>query len=126
MTAGEILGLDLEGGGAGKDFDDIMGIRPLLNRSIRALSNGEMRKVLITRALLSAPKILILDEPFAGLDVASRESLGRAITDLMAKGTQIVLITQRLEEIIAHFPCPFDPDGRVSEVEGGGSWPPSR
>lgn len=117
MTAGEMLGLDLEGGGAGKDFDDIMGIRSLLNRSIRPLSNGEMRKVLITSALLSAPKILILDEPFAGLDVASRESLGRAITDLMAKGTQIVLITQRLEEIIAGIShVLLIRDGRVSEV----------
>lgn len=100
LTAGELLGIDAGDSTAAQNFDDVMGIRPLLNRSIRALSNGEMRKVLITRALLSSPKMLILDEPFAGLDVESRQSLARAITDLMEKGTQIILVTQRPEEIV--------------------------
>jgi len=100
LTGGEMLEIDAEDGAKIEPFDDIMGIRPLLDRGFRVLSNGEIRKVLITRALLSAPKLLILDEPFAGLDVASRESLAQAISALMARGTQIILVTQRLEEII--------------------------
>lgn len=100
LTAGETLGLDIEDKAATDRLDDIMEVRPLLGRSLRALSNGEIRKLLITRALLRSPKLLILDEPFAGLDVASRKSLAEAITELMARGTQIVLITQRLEEVI--------------------------
>ena len=99
LTAAETLGLGNDP--ASRDgLDDIMGVRPLLDRSLRALSNGEVRKILITRALIKAPKLLILDEPFAGLDVASRDSLARAITSLMAKGTQLILVTQRLEEVI--------------------------
>ncbi|SEM15899.1 molybdate transport system ATP-binding protein [Syntrophus gentianae] len=100
LTTGEMLEIGAENGACMDSFDDILGIRPLLDRSIRVLSNGEIRKVLITRALLSRPKLLILDEPFAGLDTASRESLAQAISVLMAKGTQIILITQRLEEIL--------------------------
>jgi molybdate transport system ATP-binding protein len=100
LTAGEILGLDSEDRAAMDRFEDIMEVRPLLGRSLRALSNGEIRKILITRALLLSPRLLILDEPFAGLDVLSRKSLAGAITELMAKGTQMLLVTQRLEEII--------------------------
>lgn len=100
LTAGETLGLDMEDGAALSRLNDIMQIRPLLGRSLRALSNGEIRKLLITRALLRSPKLLILDEPFAGLDVASRKSLALAITELMTRGTQLILVTQRLEEVI--------------------------
>jgi molybdate transport system ATP-binding protein len=100
ITAAETLGLDGSDQAALGRLDDVMGVRPLLDRSVRALSNGEIRKILITRALLRAPKLLILDEPFAGLDVASREALARTISTLMAAGTQILLVTQRLEEII--------------------------
>lgn len=100
LTAAETLGLGDDARETLNDLTDVMGVRPLLNRKLRALSNGEIRKILITRALLQSPKLLILDEPFAGLDVASRESLATAITGLMARGTQILLVTQRLEEII--------------------------
>ncbi|OPY84389.1 MAG: putative ABC transporter ATP-binding protein YlmA [Syntrophus sp. PtaU1.Bin208] len=100
LTTGEMLEIGTENGAFLDPFDDILGIRPLLDRSIRVLSNGEIRKVLITRALLSRPKLLILDEPFAGLDAASRDSLAQAISVLMARGTQIILVTQRLEEVI--------------------------
>ncbi len=100
LTAAETLGLGDDAREALNDLNDVMGVCPLLNRSLRALSNGEIRKILITRALLLSPKLLILDEPFAGLDVASRESLAGAITGLMTRGTQIILVTQRLEEII--------------------------
>ncbi|MFA7423892.1 MAG: ATP-binding cassette domain-containing protein [Desulfosarcinaceae bacterium] len=72
----------------------------LLNRGIRSLSNGEIRKVLILRALLKTPKILILDEPFAGLDQASRQSVARLIGTFMTRGIQIILVTGRREEIL--------------------------
>ena len=100
ITAAQTLGLEGSDQAAIERLDDVMGVRPLLDRGIRALSNGEIRKILITRALLREPKLLILDEPFAGLDVASREALARTVSALMAKGTQILLVTQRLEEII--------------------------
>jgi len=100
LTAGELL--------RGKDGDtaaldrlvEILDLRPLLGHGIRTLSNGENRKLLIARALLCAPKILILDDPFAGLDAGSRPALAAAVTKLIQEGTQIILVAQRPEEVI--------------------------
>lgn len=100
LTAGEML---LRDDGNPAVFDrlvKLLGLRPLLEHGLRTLSNGEFRKILIARALLRSPKLLILDDPFAGLDVGSRELLARTVTDLMNHGTQIILVTQRIEEII--------------------------
>ena len=52
-------------------------IQHLLGRGIRALSTGEMRKIQIARALQKLPEIMILDEPFDGLDEASRRDLAK-------------------------------------------------
>jgi len=100
LTAGELLrgkNADLT---ALDRFVEILDLRPLLGHGIRTLSNGENRKLLIARALLSAPKILILDDPFAGLDTDSRPALAAAVTKLMQEGTQIILVAQRPEEVI--------------------------
>lgn len=72
----------------------------LLDRGIRFLSTGEMQKVLIARALMKSPKLLILDEPFEGLDDKTKERLGNNITGLMDEGMQIILVTHRFEEIL--------------------------
>ncbi|MGV0035927.1 MAG: ATP-binding cassette domain-containing protein, partial [Candidatus Azotimanducaceae bacterium WSBS_2022_MAG_OTU7] len=48
---------------------DSLGMGPLLERGFRKLSTGESRKVLLIRALTSQPEVLVLDEPFAGLDM---------------------------------------------------------
>lgn len=71
----------------------------LLSQSLSTLSTGEMRKVLILKALLKNPKLLILDEPFDGLDEESYQSLIAYINHLLAFDLQVVLIVQRLEEI---------------------------
>jgi molybdate transport system ATP-binding protein len=79
---------------------DVLGIDYLLGRKIIHLSNGEARKVLIARALMQSPKLLILDDPLSGLDYSSRDTLQRAIDDLLAaRSPQVLLITPRLEEI---------------------------
>ncbi len=67
---------------------------------VRTLSAGEMRKLLVARALAREPGLLILDEPFDNLDDASRHRLAGTIGDLMAKGIQILLVTHRREEIL--------------------------
>ena len=71
----------------------------LLDRPIRTLSTGEMRKALIARALARSPGLLILDEPFDGLDATSRKRFTALIGRLMAAGTQVVLVTHRRSEI---------------------------
>ena len=70
----------------------------LLDRGFRKLSTGETRKVLITRALTSQPDLLILDEPFAGLDVDT-VSLVRNILDELSNTINLVLVFNRFDEI---------------------------
>ncbi len=85
------------------DFERIsasFGIEKLLDSPIRYLSNGEMRKVLIAKTLITSPKLLILDEPFEGLDMDSRDYLSATLHELMNHGTQVILVTHRLAEIV--------------------------
>jgi len=79
---------------------DQLGIRYLLQRRVVSLSTGEMRKTLIARALIKSPKLLILDEPFDGLDGRSRETLAESINHLMTGSMRVVLVVHRLEEIV--------------------------
>jgi molybdate transport system ATP-binding protein len=65
-------------GGQGPQFDDVvslLGLRPLLERSPADLSGGERQRVAIGRALLSAPRILLMDEPLSGLDRISKDEI---------------------------------------------------
>jgi molybdate transport system ATP-binding protein len=78
---------------------DLLNIRPLLQKNITSLSTGEMRKTLIARALIKAPKLLILDEPFDGLDETARQSLSESINHLMTGSVRVILVVHRLEEI---------------------------
>ncbi len=64
------------------------------------LSLGEQQKVLIARALMAAPDLLILDEACAGLDLAARENLLATIDSLAASGrASLILVTHHIEEI---------------------------
>ena len=63
----------------------------LLDRPLVALSNGELHRLLLARALMLDPGLLLLDEPFAGLDVRSREMLLQILDALHAQGTGVVL-----------------------------------
>ena len=64
----------------------------------RHLSGGMKRKLMIARALLHQPKILILDEPTAGVDVETRKSMWKHLHQLNKEGTTILLTTHYLEE----------------------------
>jgi len=78
---------------------DRLGIGSLLHRKVIHLSNGEMRKVLIAEALLQSPLILILDDPFVGLDYRSRRTLRKMIENLMKGAMRIVFVTSRIDEM---------------------------
>lgn len=62
------------------------GISALLNRRFKYLSTGETRKALLCQALMSEPELLILDEPFDGLDVTARQQLAQRLTALNQAG----------------------------------------
>ena len=78
----------------------LMGIEDLMPRRVQHLSHGEFRKVLIARALIQRPKLLILDDPFAGLDIRSRKRFRRILENFPASGDiHILLVTARPEDI---------------------------
>ncbi len=71
---------------------EVLGVRDLVGRKVLHLSYGEMRRALIARALLEKPRLLILDDPFGGVDAASREALRRSIEDLLQSDDPVLLI----------------------------------
>jgi molybdate transport system ATP-binding protein len=98
-------GLEKEraGTGPGKRAVEVsrrLGIEGLLERPVDSISIGESRKLLIAKALLKEPKLLILDKPFDGLDQKSTRSLQSMLKELIQDGVRIVLITNRVEEIL--------------------------
>lgn len=64
----------------------------------RNLSGGMKRRMMIARALMHDPKLLILDEPTAGVDIENRRTMWRFLTELNKNGTTIILTTHYLEE----------------------------
>jgi molybdate transport system ATP-binding protein len=75
------------------------GITGLLDRRFKYLSTGETRKTLLCQALMSEPELLILDEPFDGLDVQSRAQLASLLESLNQQGFTLVLVLNRFDEI---------------------------
>ncbi|WP_313570716.1 molybdate ABC transporter ATP-binding protein ModF [Pantoea piersonii] len=71
----------------------------LLDRRFKYLSTGETRKVLLCQALMKQPDLLILDEPFDGLDVASRASLTEMLASLQQPDVALVLVLNRFDDI---------------------------
>ncbi|MGN0855043.1 MAG: ATP-binding cassette domain-containing protein [Kiritimatiellia bacterium] len=79
----------------------LLNLRRLQDRPMIALSNGEMRRTLFARALAKGPKILVLDDPAAGLDVKQRGRLKDILTALAARGLAIVVSYRHLDELPA-------------------------
>ncbi|WP_229311411.1 ATP-binding cassette domain-containing protein [Larkinella rosea] len=79
-------------------------ITHLLDRHLTSLSNGETRRTLLARSLLRRPKILLLDNPFGGLDTSSRERLHGILNRIAAEDTTLVLVTtpRELPDCITH------------------------
>lgn len=77
---------------------EAMGLKDKAFAKPRSLSGGMRRRLLIGKALVHSPKVLILDEPTAGVDVELREQLWHYVKELNAKGTTIILTTHYLEE----------------------------
>ena len=77
-----------------------LGIATLLEKPLRYFSNGETRKTLIAKALLTDPKLLILDEPLDGLDSASAEWLAQSISGLIQSGLAVWMVSHRFEELV--------------------------
>ncbi len=78
---------------------ELLAIQTLLDRKVMQLSNGEMRKILLARALLRNPRMLILDNPFTGLDKDYRVRMKDILSRIMGSELRVVVVTARWDEI---------------------------
>ncbi len=78
----------------------LLGIQLIYERRLISLSSGELRKFQITQVLLSAPHILIMDNPFIGLDAQTRDMLQGLLSELAQTNTvQIILVLSKTDDI---------------------------
>ncbi len=73
---------------------------PDLFEPVRHLSGGNQQKVLVARWLLTAPRILILDEPTRGIDVGAKAEIHQLISTLAAEGAAVIMISSEMPEIL--------------------------
>ncbi|WP_031513793.1 ABC transporter ATP-binding protein [Desulfofalx alkaliphila] len=88
-----------------KNLLESLGIGHLSKRAYKTFSQGEKQRVLIARALITLPPLLILDEPCTGLDIFAREQLLKTIEKLINQdqAPTIIYVTHRTEEILPTF-----------------------
>lgn len=83
-------------------FAERLGVRELFNSQLQALSGGEMQRVLLTRAVLRRPQLLVLDEPTQGVDVMGQAELYRHISDLRDElGCGVLMVSHDLHLVMA-------------------------
>ena len=83
-------------------------------RLARELSGGNQQKVVLARWLLRRSRVLLLDEPTRGVDIAAKAELYRIITDLANEGCGVVVVSSEIEELLrALHPDPRDARGRA-------------
>ncbi|MFD9092164.1 metal ABC transporter ATP-binding protein [Streptomyces collinus] len=75
---------------------DMVGMADRAKDPVTALSGGQHQRVLIARALVSEPELLIMDEPMAGVDLASQEVLAATLREQVARGTTVLVVLHEL------------------------------
>ena len=81
---------------------EALGVAPLLDRHPRGLSGGEQKRIALGRALLAQPRLMLLDEPLAGVDDARKGDIVRLVADIRARfNAAMLLVSHDLDEIAA-------------------------
>ncbi len=83
----------------GRAMMNLLGVEKLADREFGALSSGEQRRVLIARALVHEPKVLVLDEPTTALDFAAALQLSKTMRLLLENDRDLILVTHHPGEI---------------------------
>jgi len=78
---------------------DLVGLADRARVDVSTLSGGQQRRVLIARALAAQPDVLIMDEPTAGVDLASQEVLSQVLARLASRGATMLIVTHELQAL---------------------------
>ena len=90
-----------------------LGIADLADRHIRDLSGGQQQRVFLARALVSSPRLLLMDEPTAGVDIKTRDDVMHLLHELNHHGVTIVMTTHEINAVAAHLPWVVCINGRL-------------
>lgn len=78
---------------------DVVGLADLANRPIGALSGGQRKRVFVARAIAQGAQVMLLDEPFAGVDYTSQAVITDLLTSLAERGTTLLVSTHDLDSV---------------------------
>ena len=81
-----------------------LGIAHLASRHIRELSGGQQQRAFLARALVSNPRLLLLDEPTMGVDIKTRDEVMHLLHDLNHQDVTIIMTTHEINAVAAHLP----------------------
>ncbi len=120
---------------------DRLGVADLAKRPIGELSGGQQQRVFLARALAQEPHVLLLDEPFTGVDVATKEATFTLLSDLRTRDVTVLVSTHDLEMAASRFDQVVllngrlvsigtpsrgiqreEPSGGLRRPDGGGRW----
>lgn len=84
----------------GQQQRDRFGIRGQMNLPVGSMSGGNQQKVLLSKWLVEAPKVFIVDEPTRGVDVGAKMAIYEILRDLAASGMGVIVVSSELEEVL--------------------------
>ncbi len=90
-----------------------LGISHLAPRHIRELSGGQQQRVFLARALVSGPRILLLDEPTSGVDMKTRDDVMHLLHEINHQGITIIMTTHEINAVAVHLPWVICMNGKV-------------
>ena len=94
-----VLNMDAEVRYSKKYLEDMHTKMPNIEVAANTLSGGNQQKVVLAKALMSEPKVMILDEPTRGIDVGAKYEIYKIMNELVDRGVVIIMISSEMEEI---------------------------
>ena len=96
-----------------REIMERLSIADLRGRHIRELSGGQQQRAFLARALVSSPRLLLLDEPTSGVDIKTRDEVMHLLDELNHRNITIVMTTHEINAVAAHLPWIVCLNGRI-------------